>query len=107
VTEIGRRTALIAGTTAFALSTLAGIFTGGDLLMSTVIGLAAGLIFGAGGLLIGNLIENYTYRAAKRELARQTLERELEAEIRAESVRDRREEEMEEQEMEGGEQVGG
>jgi hypothetical protein len=107
VTEIGRRTALIAGVTAFAISTLAGVFTGGDMFMSAMIGMAAGLIFGGGGLLIGNLIENYTFRAAKRELARQALERELEAEIRAQAKAKRAEENAEDAESESDEGEGG
>jgi hypothetical protein len=83
VTEIGRRTGLLSGVTAFTVSALIGIFTGGDLFMSLLYSLIAGLIFGVGGVMIGNLFEDYTFRAARRQLARQALERELDNELRS------------------------
>ncbi len=82
MTEIGRRTGLFTGVTAFTISALWGIFTG-DMFMSLLYSLVAGIIFGMGGMLIGNLFESYTYRAAKRELTRHAIERELEAQMRA------------------------
>ena len=82
MTEIGRRTAILSGTIAFAMSVLVGIFYG-DLVKVCLLALAAGLIFGTGGMLIGNLIDGYIIAAAKRELARQALEKELRMELAA------------------------
>jgi hypothetical protein len=85
VTEIGRRTGLFTGVTAFTISALWGIFTG-DMFMSLLYSLVAGIIFGMGGMLIGNLFESYTFRAAKRELTRQAIERELNEQMRVAQV---------------------
>lgn len=97
MTEIGRRTAILVGTGAFAISVLLGIFYGGDLVMVSIRGLAAGLLFGAGGLLVGNLADGYVNEAAKREFARRTLERELRRELQRE-MKKKAEEEVEEEE---------
>ena len=90
LTEIGRRTAILVGTGAFAISVLIGVFSDGDLVMVSLKGLAACLIFGTGGLLIGNLVEAYIVQAARREVARRAVEKQLAAELaaqREESVR--------------------
>ncbi len=86
MTEIGRRTAILVGTGAFAISVLAGVLYGGDLMMASIKGLAAGVVFGAGGLLIGNLIEGYILQAARREAAQRALERELAREMAAKAA---------------------
>ena len=85
MTEIGRRAAILAGTGAFAISALIGIFTNGDLIMVSILGLVAGIIFGLGGLLVGNLIDSYIVQAAKREVARRVIERQLAAELHAQA----------------------
>lgn len=82
MTEIGRRTAMLVGTGALAICVLVGLYYGGDIVTVCINGLAAGMVFGLGGLLIGNLIESYVYRAARRELERQALMRELQKELR-------------------------
>lgn len=81
LTEIGRRIAILTGTGAFTVSVLIGIFTDGDLVMVSIYGLVAALIFGVGGLLIGNLTENYIVRAAKREVTRRAIEKQLAKEL--------------------------
>ena len=82
MTEIGRRIAILAGTGAFTISVLIGIFADGDLVMVLIYGLVAGLIFGIGGLLIGNLTESYIVQAAKREVTRSAIERQLAEELK-------------------------
>ena len=89
VTEIGRRTAMLVGTGALAISVLVGLCYGGDLVIVCINGLAAGLFFGLGGLLIGNLIESYVFRAARRELERQALMRELQRELKESGQKDK------------------
>ena len=81
LTEIGRRIAILAGTGAFTVSVLIGIFTDGDLVMVSIYGLIAALIFGIGGLLIGNMTENYIVQAAKREVTRRAIERQIAQEL--------------------------
>jgi hypothetical protein len=81
LTEIGRRIAILAGTGAFTICVLIGIFTNGDLVMVFIYGLVAALIFGIGGLLIGNLTESYIVRAARREVTRRAIEHQLAKEL--------------------------
>lgn len=61
-----------------------------------VVGLITGVIFGAGGLLVGNLAERYVYQAAQREIARRTMERKIAEELVAQDEIDVIEEESEE-----------
>ena len=79
MTEIGRRAGILAGATALILCLLVGLVTNSDLLMSTVFAVIGGLIFGAAGLLIGNLFDGYIAQAFKRELAKQLIERDVAA----------------------------
>ncbi len=83
MTEIGRRLAILTGTLALVISVLFGVYYGGQLILVCLRGLLAGIIFGTGGMLIGNLIEGYVKRAAKREVVRRALEKEVAEEIMA------------------------
>jgi hypothetical protein len=85
LTEIGRRGAILAGTLAFAVTMLVGIIADGDLMMASLLALCAGLIFGTGGLLVGNLLESYTTAFSKREYMQRMLERKFARELAAEA----------------------
>jgi len=95
LTEIGRRSAILIGTLAFAISAVIGILHDGDMVLVMIRSVGAALIFGAGGLLIGNMTEGYVFNAARRELARQAMEREIRAEMKAEQQAGEDEEENE------------
>lgn len=77
MTELGRRFGILAGAITFVLCLGTGIISNSDLLMSTIYAIIGSLLFGAGGFLIGNLIEGYIEKALKRELAKQLIEREM------------------------------
>ncbi len=77
MSEIGRRVAIIFGGSAFTISVLVGVISNGDLMYTCVLGLLAGIFFGTGGLLIGNLAEKYVYQAAQRELTRRAMEQKI------------------------------
>lgn len=77
LTEIGRRLAIFAGTTALTLHVLVGLISNGDIVDVLVRGIIAGIIFGLSGLVVGNLIQGYILNAAKREMTRKALEKEL------------------------------
>ena len=82
MTEIGRRTAIITATAAFTVHIVVGAIGGGDIVDVVVKGLLAGIIFGLGGLLVGNLFHTYVLNAANREITIKALERELRAKMR-------------------------
>ncbi|MFH1675728.1 MAG: hypothetical protein ABIC40_01800 [bacterium] len=82
MTEIGRRTAIITATAAFAIHIVVGAIGGGDIVDVVVKGLLAGIIFGLCGLLVGNLFQTYVFNAANREITIRALERELRAKMR-------------------------
>lgn len=96
MTEIGRRVALIFGGAAFTLSVLIGIISGSDLMWTVILGLVAGIVFGAGGLMVGNLAERYVYQAAQREIGRRAMERQIARELIGENESEETEEESEE-----------
>jgi hypothetical protein len=96
VTEFGRRAALMAGSLAFAISFLVGFFADGDLVAVSLRSFAALVIFGIGGMLIGNLAEGYTVQALRREAMRRQVAREIEREMKAEMSMEEAVEEVEE-----------
>lgn len=67
MTEIGRRTGILIGTTAMTATVLVGLLYNGDLAMIGIYGLIAGIMFGIAGLLIGNLIHSYFVSALIKE----------------------------------------
>jgi hypothetical protein len=81
LSEIGRRVAIIFGGSAFTISVLIGVISNGDLMYTCVLGLLAGIFFGTGGLLIGNLAEKYVYQAAQREVTRRAMEQKIAQEL--------------------------
>ncbi len=85
MTEFGRRGAILAGATAMLVVVLIAFFTRGNLVSGVIQGLAAALLFGAGGLLIGNLMHGYVISAAQREATRITMQREIAEELAARS----------------------
>lgn len=86
MTEIGRKVGIVTAATSFMLVILAGIFSNGDILWTCFIGLITGLVFGGGGLMIGNLTEKYIQQAAQRELARRAMERKIAEELAMEQA---------------------
>lgn len=68
MTEFGRRGALAAGAAALAATVVFGILMDGDPVYVVLQGVLAAVIFGAGGLLIGNLLQGYILAAARREV---------------------------------------
>jgi len=82
MTEIGRRTAIITASAAFTIHIVVGAIGGGDIVDVVVKALLAGIIFGLGGLLLGNLFHTYVLNAANREATIRTLEKELRAKMR-------------------------
>lgn len=77
LTEIGRRLGMLFGSAAMLVTILVGLFSHGNIATVAIYGLAAGILFGAGGLLIGSLVQSYIVEAAKKEVERRLLEREL------------------------------
>jgi hypothetical protein len=63
------------------INVLVGLFSRGDIMRVALMGLLGGIIFGIGGLLVGNLLNGYIINAAKREITRRAVERELAEEL--------------------------
>lgn len=86
LTEIGRKIGIISAASSFMLVILAGVFSNSDILWTCIMGVIGGLVFGGGGLMIGNLTEKYVRQAAQRELARRAMERKIMEELAMEQA---------------------
>jgi hypothetical protein len=86
--------AILTGTAAMAIVVVIGVLQNARLEIVVIQGLAAAIAFGAGGLIIGNLLQTYVFSAAQREAARLAIRKEIEKEM----ARQARESEAEEEE---------
>jgi len=68
---------ILLGSIAMAVTVLVGVLNQGNVALISVYGVAAGLLFGIGGVLIGNLIHGYVIEAAIQEAEEGMMEREL------------------------------
>jgi hypothetical protein len=59
-----------------AVTILVGMLYGGDVMLIAIYGVLGGIIFGAGGGLIGNVISNYVMDAAFKEIESESSNRE-------------------------------
>jgi hypothetical protein len=60
-----------------AITILVGVLSHGNIAYVSIYGLGGGLLFGAGGVVIGNLIHGYVIASAMKEAERLAIEREL------------------------------
>ena len=77
------------------ITVMVGIFSNGEMARVAIYGLAGGILFGAGGFVIGNLVQSYVLASAMKEAERKALEKELAGKMAAErtqSARSAREE---------------
>lgn len=86
MTEIGRKVGIISAASSLMFVILAGVFSNSDILWTCVMGVIGGLVFGGGGLMVGNLTEKYIRLAAQRELARRAMERKIAEELAMEQA---------------------
>lgn len=77
LTELGRRGAILIGTMVFAIIVVSGTWNNGDPIKVVIQGLLAGIVFGLGGLIIGNLLNTYLFNAARRQAIRHQMEQEI------------------------------
>jgi hypothetical protein len=60
-----------------AITILVGVVSNGDMARIAIYGLAGGILFGAGGFVIGSLVQSYIMAAAIKEAEKRALDKEL------------------------------